>query len=77
MLKCSMNVKTIHPVRIQRGRHVNEKEEENPWWARGSFTDTEKGECVCGILGLAKMEDSFREALKLKIHRSNKQNKNM
>lgn len=30
MLKCSMNVKTIHPARIQRGRHVNEKVEENP-----------------------------------------------
>lgn len=42
-------------------------------WTRGSFTDTERGQRMCGILGLAKKEDSFKEALKLKIHRSNKQ----
>lgn len=30
MLKCSMNIKTIHPARVQRGRPMNEKVEENP-----------------------------------------------
>lgn len=70
MLKSNTNIETIYLAGVQRRRHVYGKcHGRESLMVRGSFTGTERRKCMCGILGLAEIEDSFREALKLKIHR--------